>query len=312
MMLQRPYLSIVSPVYKAEKIVDELVSRIRAEASKITNDFEIILVEDCGPDDSWKKIEENCIKYSEVKGIKLSRNFGQHYAVTAGITYATGEFVIILDCDLQDDPSLINVLLEKANEGFDIVFTVRKKRKHSLFKNITAYFYNRLFLLIANKNYSVNMGSLVLFSSRVREEFIKLNDQDRLYLQLLKWLGFRQTSVEVDHQPRHSGKSTYSLYTLFKIAFQGLTSHSDKLLRLSIYAGFLISFFSFLTLILITFFYFKYGFQVGWTSIISVILLSTGLILISIGIAGIYIGKNFTQTKNRPLYIIQEKHNFNG
>jgi glycosyltransferase involved in cell wall biosynthesis len=311
-MSHSPFLSIVSPVYCAENIVDELVSRIREEASKITNDFEIILVEDCGPDNSWAKIEENCSKYHEVKGIKLSRNFGQHYAVTAGINNSKGAFIVILDCDLQDNPSLIHDLLAKAKEGYDIVFTVRKKRKHSFFKYITAYIYNLVFSLIADKEYSVNMGSLVLFSSRVKEEFVKLNDQDRLYIQLLKWLGFRQASIEVEHQPRHSGNSTYSLYKLIKIAFQGLTSHSDKLLRLSIYSGFLISFFAFISLILITVLYFTHGFQVGWASIISVILFSTGLILISIGIAGIYIGKNFTQTKNRPLYIISQKHNFNS
>jgi glycosyltransferase involved in cell wall biosynthesis len=311
-MSQRPYLTIISPVYRAEKIVDELVSRIREEASKITNNYEIILIEDCGPDNSWSKIVENCKRFQEVKGIKLSRNFGQHYAVTAGINNSTGDFIVILDCDLQDNPSLIHDLLAKANEGFDIVFTTRKKRKHSLFKNVTAYLYSLVFLLIADKDYSVNMGSLVLFNSRVKEEFVKLNDQDRLYIQLLKWIGFRQTSIEVEHQPRHSGNSTYSLLKLIKIAFQGLTSHSDKLLRLSIYSGFSISFLSFISLILITILYFTHGFQVGWASIISVILLSTGLILISIGIAGIYIGKNFTQTKNRPLYIIYQKQNFNS
>ncbi|MEO8446793.1 MAG: glycosyltransferase family 2 protein [bacterium] len=303
------FISIVSPVYKAEKIVDELVKRVTDEVSKITSHFEIILVEDCGGDNSWKKILENCAKDSRVKGIKLSRNFGQHYAITAGLSAAKGEVIIIMDCDLQDDPSHIKKLVDEYDKDYDVVFTKRIGRKHSIFKSITAKIYNSLFKLFSDKNYDINVGSLTLISSRVKDEFVKLKDQDRLYIQLIKWIGYNSTYVPVEHRERFEGKSTYTLSQLFVTAIQGWTSYSDKLLRMSIYSGLIISIISLLAGIYVIFSYFLKSFQSGWPSVIVAILFSTGLILMSIGIAGIYIGKIFEQTKERPLYIIDKKVN---
>ena len=130
-MLKKPYITIVSPVYKAEKIVDELVKRIETEIVKITLDYEIILVEDCSPDKSWSKILENCRRNNKIKGVKLSRNFGQHYAISAGVLKSKGENIVLMDCDLQDNPKDIKKLIDKREEGFDIVFTKRIQRKHS-------------------------------------------------------------------------------------------------------------------------------------------------------------------------------------
>lgn len=303
-------ISVVSPVYKAEKIVDELVKRISEEVSQITVDYEIILVEDCGGDKSWERIVENCKNNIRVKGIKLSRNFGQHYAISAGLMEATGNIIVIMDCDLQDDPAHIRKLYEEFKKGYDVVFTKRIARKHSLFKSLTAKIYNSLFALFADKNYDLNAGSLTMISRRVRDEFAKLKDQDRLYIQLIKWIGFSSTYVSVEHRERYEGKSTYSISKLFFTAIQGWTSYSDKLLRLSVYGGMLISLITLLVGIYIVLSYFMKSFQPGWPSLIVAILFSTGLILMSIGIAGIYIGKIFDQTKARPLYIIENKINF--
>ncbi len=303
-------ISVVSPVYKAEKIVDELVKRISEEVSQITVDYEIILVEDCGGDNSWERIEENCKNNIRVKGIKLSRNFGQHYAISAGLMEASGNVIVIMDCDLQDDPAHIRKLYEEFKKGYDVVFTKRIARKHSLFKSLTAKIYNSLFALFADKNYDLNAGSLTMISRRVRDEFAKLKDQDRLYIQLIKWIGFSSTYVSVEHRERYEGKSTYSISKLFFTAIQGWTSYSDKLLRLSVYGGMLISLITLLVGIYIVLSYFMKSFQPGWPSLIVAILFSTGLILMSIGIAGIYIGKIFDQTKARPLYIIENKINF--
>jgi dolichol-phosphate mannosyltransferase len=305
------HLSIISPVFMAEKIVDELVERISEEVSKITENFEIILVEDGSLDNSWEAIERNCQKDKRVKGIKLSRNFGQHYAITAGLEHSQGEVTILMDCDLQDDPVHIHLLYQKYKEGYDTVFTKRIDRKHSFFKFITAKIYNFLFLLFADANYDVNVGSLVLFTEKVRSEFLRIKDKDRLYIQLLKWVGFKQTYLSVEHREREEGTSTYSLLKLLSMALQGWTSHSDKLLRLSIYIGFTFSLFAFLGIGLIVILYFLQGFQSGWASLVILNLLSTGLILISIGIAGIYIGKNFEQAKDKPLYIVSKKINTN-
>lgn len=309
MSLTDKKISVISPVYKSEKIVDELVSRVSGALSEITDNYEIILVEDCGGDKSWDKIEENCRKNRNVKGIKLSRNFGQHYAISAGMKEATGDIIVIMDCDLQDDPVHIKKLLIEFDKGYDVVFTKRIARKHSFFKMITAKIYNSLFSLFADKNYDLNVGSLTMISARVKNEFVKLKDQDRLYIQLIKWIGFNSTYVPVEHRERFEGKSTYSISKLFITALQGWTSYSDKLLRLSIYSGLLISMITLLVGIYIVVSYFMKSFQPGWPSLIVAILFSTGLILMSIGITGIYIGKIFEQTKDRPLFIIDKKIN---
>lgn len=303
-------ISIVSPVYKAEKIVDELINRITIELNKITTEFEIILVEDGSPDNCWQRIEENCKKNPHVVGIKLSRNYGQHYAITAGIASARGKTIILMDCDLQDDPIFIKDLIVERNKGFEIVFTKRKSRKHSMLKSLYSHTYNKLFNIFSERKYDVNAGSLVCFSSQVGQAFIQLKDKDRLYLQMLKWIGFKNTTIEVEHRERYEGKSSYSIYKLIKLGLQGWTSHSHKLLKLTSYLGFIIALLSFLAGIGIVIGHLYYKLQTGWPSIIVSVFFSTGLILMCMGILGVYIGKIFEQVKDRPLYIIEKKINY--
>lgn len=303
------HLSIISPVYRSEAIVDELVLRIGQEVSEITSDYEIILVDDGSPDGSWAKIEANCKKDPKIKGVKLSRNFGQHYAVTAGMAVATGKLIVIMDCDLQDDPSYIPALIKEHQNGNEVVFTKRIKRKHSLQKRVTAAIYNLLFGFFSERNYDVDAGSLVLFTTTVKNIVLQLEDKDRLYVQMLKWVGFKSTYVQVKHNKRFSGESSYTVMKLMKMALQGWTSHSDRLLKFSIYGGFALSLITFLISLVIVVRYFTEGLQPGWPSLFIAIMFSTGLILMSIGITGIYVGKIFDQTKNRPLYIIDKKIN---
>ncbi len=302
-------LSIISPVYKAATIVDELVKRIGAAADKITDDYEIVLVEDGGGDDSWERILENAKITNKVKGIKLSRNFGQHYAITAGLQFCSGDYIIIMDCDLQDNPNAIVDLVAKLKDGYDIVFTKRIAREHGLFKKITGFLYNKLISILADKRFDINGGSMVAFNKKVAQAFLQLNERDRLYVQLLKWVGFSQTHIFVQHDKRFEGKSSYTLYKMISLALQGLTSHSNKLLKLSIYFGFIISLLSFLIGFAIILLYFMNGFSPGWPSIFVAISFAAGLILLSNGILGLYIGKAFEQVKNRPLYIVDKKIN---
>lgn len=301
--------SVVSPVYKASGNIDQLVARVSDELEKLGEQYEIILVEDGSSDNSWDEIVANCRRSEMVKGIRLSRNFGQHYAVTAGLKYSRGEIIIIIDCDLQDDPADFIKLFHKYREGNDIVFTRRIRRKQSFFKRLTAAIYGLSFRFFSNRNYDVDTGSMVMFSSRVKDIFLTLKDKDRLYIQLLKWIGFRQAYVTVQHKPRYAGRSSYNFIRMMNLAIQGWTSHSDKLLRLSIYSGFFLSFITFIISVYIVILYFVQDFQPGWPSLFIAILFSTGLILMSIGVAGLYIGKIFDQTKDRPLFIVDEKLN---
>lgn len=307
--MQRPYLSVVSPVFKAEKIVDELVKRVSAEAQKITDRYEIILVEDGSPDNSWQKIEENCRLYPKAKGIKLSRNFGQHFAITAGIDHAEGDFVIVMDCDLQDDPSYFPELLRLAKQGNDIVYTRKEERRHGIIKNITAALFNIIFnYLIDNKQWkaSGNVGAFSLLSRKAVLAFRQYNDYQRHYLMVLRWLGFRNAYLSIEHKKRFEGSSSYNFSRMLIHAINGITSQSDKLLRLNVAVGIFISFLSFCFVIAIIFLYFTHGFLSGWASLIVSLFFSTGVLLTSIGITGIYVGKTFEQAKNRPKYIVDE------
>jgi len=309
-MENKPYISIISPVYQAEEILEELVKKITISLNEITADFEIILVEDSSDDNSWNKIIEICSNNPFVKGIKLSRNFGQHNAVSAGLEYANGDVIVLMDCDLQDDPKHIEKLIKDYKKGNEIVFTQRIARKHSFFKRLTAKTYNGIFNILSDKNYDLNVGSLVLFSEKVKNEFIKLKEHDKLYIQGLKWLGFEHSYVNVEHRARHSGVSSYTLPKLINLAIQGWISNSEKLLYLSIKVGLLFTAMSIGAIFLIILNYFKEGYQSGWPSLISTILLSTGLILTSLGVLGIYIGKIINEVRNRPRYVIDKKINF--
>ncbi len=305
-------ISIVSPVYRAEKIVDKLVEDIIKNVNQITQKFEIILIEDGSPDNSWDKIVENCEKDNRIKGIKLSRNFGQHYAISAGIESSEGDNVIVMDCDLQDDPKYIQKLLQKAKEGYDIVYTIKSKRKHSFFKNFFASFFNIIFnWLIDNKNWksSSEIGSYSLITKKVVTAFRQYKDYRRHYLMVLRWLGFNYTFIEIEHKIRYEGKSSYNFSKLLTHAIDGITSQSDKLLRLTVILGFALSFTSLLGILYIIFRYFYAPIQNGWPSLVVLILFTSGLIITSIGISAIYIGKIFEQTKQRPLFLIDKKIN---
>jgi polyisoprenyl-phosphate glycosyltransferase len=303
-------LSIVSPVYMAESIVDELVRRIVKVAEDINIEYEVILVEDGSSDKSWDKIIENANKNPKIKGIRFSRNFGQNYAVWAGLKKSVGDFVIVLDCDLQDDPADIKLLLDKAKDGFDTVFAKRLHRKHQFLIKALSSLYKKLFLILSNKKFSFDNGSFYLLNRKVVNSIVQLNEKPLLMGQVIRWVGFNIGFVYVKHHDRFDGESSYRVSTLLSLVWDGWIYNSDKLLQLVIYLGMLISFLSFVSALLIFFSYFFIDFAYGWSSLIVTMLFSTGLILTSLGILGLYIGRIFEQTKSRPLYIISENINF--
>jgi polyisoprenyl-phosphate glycosyltransferase len=311
--LTDPKISIVSPVYKAELILDELHRRLSETIAPITPLYEIILVEDHSPDGSWRKIEELCVKYPEVKGIKLSRNFGQHSAIGAGLHHATGDYVIVMDCDLQDNPDYIPALIEKAENGYDVVYTLKKARKHNFIKDITAYAFHFVFnYLSGNKQVKTDgkVGSYSLITRKVAEAYRQLNDEYRPYLVMLNILGFNSTYQEIQHNPRFAGKSSYTFGRLMNHAMNGIISQSDRLLKLSIYVGALYMFFTFLFGIYILIKALNHTLMSGWPTVVVLMTFSTGVILLFLGIIGLYISRIFSQTKNRPLFIVDKKINF--
>ena len=305
------YISIISPVFEAEHIVDELVLRINKEMTKIENSYEIILIDDGSKDNSWIKIKENAKVDFHLKGVKLSKNFGQAYAISAGLKECKGDCAVVIDCDLQEDPKYISELLKKYYSGNEVVFSVIKKRKHSIFKNITSILYYKLLnFLLNSKNEKIQYNSsLSLLSRKVINSYIKINDYHRHYLTIVKWLGFKSSSILIEHNERYKGHSSYSFKKMINLAINGIVSQTDSLLRSSIYIGFLFSIIGLISILFIIIKYFMDGFQAGWPSLAILIIFATGLILVSLGIVGLYIGKIFEQTKNRPLYIIEETIN---
>ncbi|MDA9666049.1 glycosyltransferase family 2 protein [Bacteroidota bacterium] len=311
-MKKELFISVVSPVYQAEKIISELILRVEKELSKITSKYEIILIEDCSNDKSWEEIIKIASTNDKVKAVKFSRNFGQHAAIKAGLEMAKGDCCIVIDCDLQDDPKYINSLVEEWLKGNDIVFTLKENRAHSIFKNLSTRFFNLIFnFLVQNKSIesSNNIGSFSLISRKVIEAFKQYNDYQFHYLMVLRWLGFKKSYVEVSHNIRLEGKSSYNLKKLLSHALVAIIYQSDKLLRLSIYMGFSFSILSIIGILIVISQYFLIGFKSGWASLFVLILLSTGLILIAVGVLGLYLGKLFEQVKNRPHFIIDKSVN---
>ena len=302
------HISIVSPVYKSEKIVDELVRRIIESVSKITNDFEIILVDDGSTDLSWKAIDRNCLRDKRIKGIKLSRNFGQHNAITAGLDYCIGDWAIVMDCDLQDRPEEIPKLYEKANEGFDVVLARRGERKDNFLKKIVNQIFYKIFSYLTETNYDAQVGVYRIISKKVVENFRLIRENNRYFYGLIGWMGFTTTSVNVEHGERFEGKSTYSFRKLFNFAIEIITSYSDKPLKITTMIGF--------TMSAIAFIYGSFSFLntlffgspvTGWSSLIVSLYFLSGIIILVLGIIGIYLGKIFSEVKKRPIYIISNK-----
>ncbi|MFV0470785.1 MAG: glycosyltransferase family 2 protein [Paludibacteraceae bacterium] len=192
------HISVVSPVYRAENIVSELVKQVKEAVSPISEDFEIILVNDASPDNSWGKIAEECSKDKRVKGIDLSRNFGQHYAITAGLQYAKGEWVVVMDCDLQDRPDEIPNLYGKAQEGWDIVYARRTKRKDKFIKNTTSLIFNKVFAYLSGIKQD-NVANFGIYHSLVISEYNKMKEYARSFGSLNRYLGFRTCVLDVKH-----------------------------------------------------------------------------------------------------------------
>lgn len=297
-------LSIVSPVYRAEDIVDELVKQIIAATEQVTPNFEIVLVEDGSPDNSWAKIEANCQKDKRVKGLRLSRNFGQYPAIMAGLQAAKGDYVIVMDCDLQDDPIYIPTLFEKAQTGnFDIVFTYAEQHNQSLMRRFTSKAYNGLLKFLADyKGFDRHVRNYSIINRKVVNALLQFSDEERHYLMVLRWLGFEYELMEIKHQSRAEGGSSYSFIKLFQMAITGVTYQSLKLLHFAIYFGLFLGIIGAVWAIA----------GLVEESILhlgALMLFCTALILMAIGILGVYLGKVFNEVRNRPRYLVSEALN---
>jgi len=296
-------ISIVSPVYRAEKILPILVSEINLVMERIGEDYEIILVDDRSPDNSWEVMKVLSSQNSKIKSIRLSRNFGQHSAIFAGLTKTKGDWVVVMDCDMQDQPKEIAKLYKKALEGYDIVLGQRENRKDKFLKKLTSRLFYKVFNYLSGANFDNNVANFGIYHQKTIKSILDMKDYVKFFSLFINWIGFKSVSIPIEE-----GKSTYSVGRLFKQAFNVIISFSDKPLRLFINFGLSISVLSFIVGI-----YYLYLAltgkiaQPGFSSLILSIWFLSGIIISCIGIVGVYLGKTFDQAKGRPTFIIDEE-----
>lgn len=302
----RPLISVVIPVYKAESMLDELYRRLTAALETITPDFEIVLVEDCGGDRSWDVIERLAAADPRVIGLQFSRNFGQHYGITAGLDQCKGDWAVVMDCDLQDRPEEIPRLYAKAQEGYDVVLALRGPRQDPLFKRLTSWLFYRLFSYLADIEFNGDSGNFRIMSRAVVKNFMRMREQLRFFGGHVQWMGFPTTGIQVQHHERFDGLSTYTFAKLWKLAADTIIAYSDKPLRMAARSG--------LAMAAVAFVFGSYilgravidGSAIpGWSSLIVSLYFIGGLIIGILGILGIYLGKTFDEAKKRPLYIVR-------
>ena len=303
-------LSVVSPVYRGEKMLSELVERIHKAISPLTDDYEIVLVNDCSPDNSWERISQICKVDKKVKGINLSRNFGQPYAITAGLTYAKGNYIAVIDCDLQNKPEDLPAMYQKALEGYDVVSARRVVREDTFMKRMSSAIFHRVYDFLSGFDTDKAVAEFGIYSRKIVDVYCSIPEYSRSFVELIHTLGFKKTTVDVFHDHRLEGKSSYNLYRLLKLSYDSIISNSNRPLHLAVALGLIMSILSFLMAIYNIFAKFLGLNEVeGYTSTIFSIWFVGGLLLLMMGVLGLYIGKIFDQVKGRPVFIVSDTLN---
>ena len=306
-------ISVVVPLYRCESCIEELCRRLTACLEAIPASFEIVLVNDASPDGDWAVTQRIAGRDRRIKAINLSRNFGQHYAISAGLDHASGQWVVVMDGDLQDPPEAIAPLYAKALEGHDIVFGRKPQRSGSLFKRASSRAFTWLLGFLMDEKLDNAVTHFSIASRKVVQNLRRLDERNRSYAFLLRWLGFDVAYVDVEHHSRHAGTSSYTFGRMLRLASELVVSQSDKPLRLSIRFGFCMALLAFAYGSYVLLNYMIQGTPVtGWTSLIVSMYFLAGVGFVALGVVGLYIGRIFEETKRRPLYVVKDSINVAG
>lgn len=303
-------ISVVIPVYGCPQAVEPLTARIIAAIEPITSSFEIVLVNDACPKGSWVEIERVCEKEIRVVGLNLAKNVGQENAIVAGLDHAVGEWIVVMDCDLQNRPEDIPILYTKAQDGYDVVFAKRQERKDTwLTKTLSRTFY-RVYNYFADDCFDPDVCNFSIVHRKVINAYLQTRERHRSYTMLISWLGFRQTTIPRVGDERFAEKSSYTFSRKIKMAMDTILSQSNKPLRFSVGIGFAMTALSFIYILYLVVLTLLYGTPLeGWTSLMASLFLIGGLLMMSIGVTGLYIGNIFDEVKARPLYNVMEIRN---
>jgi glycosyltransferase involved in cell wall biosynthesis len=305
-----PEIAVIVPIYNGRPMLEELCRRLLASLGSITSNFVILLIDDAAPDDPWPLICELGRSDRRIKGVRLSRNFGQHYALTAGIDVARARWYVIMDCDLQDAPEDIPLLYAKVIEGHDLVAGMRRKEGHSMIKRLSSRLFYGLFRVLSGIQLDWSVGNFRIFSDRVADGLRSMREQMRFLPASFEWMGFNPVYVDLPHHERGRGHSSYTFGKLFKLATHTILAHSQTPLKIVAGFGFVMSLITFA----IAFVFFSralvFGTEViGWSSLFVTMLFIGSVQIALMGILGIYIGKTFEETKGRPLYFVRDTMN---
>ncbi|MBR4455204.1 MAG: glycosyltransferase family 2 protein [Solobacterium sp.] len=303
-------ISVVIPEYGCREAVQELYRRLSDVLSALVQEYEIIFVEDRDPQNSWEDIRPLTEKDPHVKGIHFTRNFGQERAITAGLQYSTGNYVVVMDCDLQDRPEGIKELYELALKGNDVVYVRRAERKDSAVTKFLSGMFYKVYNLLADDDYDPLIGNFSIASRRAVNSVLAMNETNRGYIMFLKWLGYPSATIDIIADERAAGKSSYNLIKKIRYAIQEITSQSNKPLWAAVYLGGFIAFVAFLVIVVLVVRHFIDGtIPEGWISIMVGIYFMGGIVLSCLGIHGIYLGNVYNEVRSRPLYVIDEMKN---
>jgi len=302
-------ISIVSPVYNELEVLPEFCRRLTAVMEEYREPYEIVLVNDGSKDGTFSVMKALHTSDPRIRAVDLSRNFGHQVAICAGLDFATGDLIAIMDSDLQDPPEVLPRFFKKLREGYDVVYAVRTGRKESLFKKAAYAAFYRLLKSIANVDIPLDSGDFCVMSRRALDTLKSMPERNRFLRGLRGWIGFRQVGVEYERERRFAGDVKYTFSKLLKLAFDGLTSFSYVPLRLASILGLFMSFISFVAILII--FYLKFFTSAtvpvpGWASVVVAILVLGGIQLVATGIIGEYLGRVYDEVKRRPLYVVQE------
>lgn len=304
--------SIIVPMYNEQEVIAHTYAKLKSVMDGYGEPYELIFVNDGSKDRTVEIVDAICKDDSHVRLINFSRNFGHQIAITAGMDYAQGEAVIIIDADLQDPPEVMLLMIAKWKEGYEVVYGKRLKRKgESMFKKVTAKLFYRTMRSLTNFDIPMDTGDFRLIDRKVCDVLRGLKEKNRFVRGLVSWVGFRQTMVEYVREERFAGETKYPLKKMISFAVDGITSFSYKPLKIATYFGFILSLSSFLYLLVVLFQkLFTSANMQGWTSIVAINLLFNGIILMLLGVIGEYIGRIYDESKNRPLYIVRETQGF--
>jgi polyisoprenyl-phosphate glycosyltransferase len=297
-------VSVVVPVYGCNDCLEALADRVAAAVGGLTGAFELVLVDDRSVDGSWARARQLAVTRPWIRVLRLSRNFGQHAAVTAGVAHSRGAHVVVMDCDLQDPPEAIPLMLAKAREGFDVVLARRGRRPDSLRRRLAKRAYYRLVRAFGRVDVDPGVGNFSVISRKVADAYLQVGELNRQYLLVLYWLGFERAIIDVPTDERHAGSSSYSAVELIRVALDGLFFHTTVLLGLIVAGGLVVAGAGLLLAVAVVVLHFVHHGPSGWASLATLTLVLGGTILASVGVAAMYCGRIFEQVKGRPLYVL--------